>query len=103
MALSRADGGLIAAPPAAIAGLVEARGLGLLRVPWAAAAVAMAVDLDAEPQGRLPPARTRLLLGAAVPLMVAPERPGAAALMVALRFGPPLDPDAPMAAGRLRD
>ncbi|SDZ76883.1 HPr kinase/phosphorylase [Rubrimonas cliftonensis] len=94
----RRDGAAVAAsPPPALAGLVEARGIGLLRLPWRAAVVAMVLDLDAPPEGRLPPRRTRLLLGAAVPLMVRPERVCAAATLLALRHGPPLDPD--VAAG----
>lgn len=89
---------VLASPPAALAGLVEARGVGLLRLPWREAAVAMALDLDMAPAGRLPPRRTRLLLGATVPLMVRPERVCAAATLLALRHGPPLDPDAPPGA-----
>jgi HPr kinase/phosphorylase len=46
---------LIARPPAALAGLIEVRGLGIRRVPYEpAAAVGMVVDLAATDTERLP-------------------------------------------------
>ncbi|WP_194743542.1 HPr kinase/phosphorylase [Thermaurantiacus tibetensis] len=49
------DGGIEAAPPPRLAGLLELRGVGILRLPWRApAALRLALDLDREPE-RLPP------------------------------------------------
>jgi len=67
--LSRLGGALAAAPPAAIAGLIEVRGIGLLRLPFAAGVpVAGLVDLTAAEAARLPPLRTTALLGVSVTL-----------------------------------
>lgn len=56
--LLRRDGdGLRAAPPASIAGLIEVRGVGLLRLPWAAdLPVALVVEVG-HAGDRLPPQR----------------------------------------------
>ncbi len=64
---------LIARPPAAIAGMLEVRGLGLIRLPFAASArVVLLCDL-AEPPERLPDPVYRTLSGIAVPaIAVAP-------------------------------
>jgi serine kinase of HPr protein (carbohydrate metabolism regulator) len=71
VALSARDGGLFAACPPAIAGRIEARGIGIL----AAAAsgevrLAAAVDLDRTEPDRLPPDRSLDLLGHALPLIL---------------------------------
>ncbi len=67
----RLDAGrLVASAPPAIAGLIEARGVGLLRaLPCAEAQVALVVDLDREETERLPPRRSVTLLGVALPLL----------------------------------
>lgn len=97
VALRRDGAALTAAAPPQVQGLIEARGLGLLRAPFLPqAAVAMALDLDDPPQGRLPPLRRLTLLGASIPLLSSPNPPRAAAILAALRWGPPLDPDAPL-------
>jgi HPr kinase/phosphorylase len=94
VALRAEAGGLRASAPAALRGLIEARGLGLLRLPAAAEArVALAVDLAPSPE-RLPARRAFRALGAAAPLVNAPLAARAAALFAALRWGAPLDPDA---------
>ena len=55
------EGGLASAPPA-LAGLLEVRGLGLMRLPYVASApVALAVELGAEP--RLPESAVHPLTG----------------------------------------
>jgi HPr kinase/phosphorylase len=68
--------GLIARPPAAIAGRLEVRGLGIMDMPHAATArLVLAVELVAPADvRRLPdPQPTRTILGAEVPLLrVAP-------------------------------
>jgi hypothetical protein len=50
------EGGLVASPPAALAGLIEVRNLGIVALPHRARApVALVVDLaPAEPRARLP-------------------------------------------------
>jgi HPr kinase/phosphorylase len=85
---------LMAAPPDRLAGLIEARGLGLLRLPHTApAAVAALLDLDTAPAARLPPRETQTLCGVTLQRIARPFplRPGAIFLM--LRHGAPLDPD----------
>ncbi|RVT82304.1 serine kinase [Rhodobacteraceae bacterium CCMM004] len=68
--LSRAGAAVIAAAPEAISGLIEARGIGLLRAdPQPPAALALVVDLDAAPPARLPPPAHRDVLGVALPLI----------------------------------
>jgi len=58
-----------AAPPPAIAGLIEVRGLGLLRLPHVAdIPLAAVLDLDETEPSRLPPARTARLCGHDLPL-----------------------------------
>jgi HPr kinase/phosphorylase len=75
--LSRApDGGVTARAPASIRGLIEARGVGLLRaravddVP-----LALVVDLSQVESDRLPPERTKTLLGTELPLLHKVESP----------------------------
>jgi serine kinase of HPr protein (carbohydrate metabolism regulator) len=69
-ALSEEDGRVVARPPETIAGLIEARGLGILRVSHCPSApLALVVDLakdDAQIE-RLPEPSTAVLLGVAVP------------------------------------
>lgn len=92
--LSRRDNSLIASPARNIAGLIEARGIGLLTVPVQdPAAVAFCIDLSSSTSTRLPPAQSRDLLGLAIPVMCSAYRPGlAAAVLLALRHGI-ADPD----------
>lgn len=66
--LRRAGGSVIAACPPAIAGLIEARGIGLIRAPVRGdAPVALIVDLDATEPDRLPRPRRADLLGLSLP------------------------------------
>ncbi|MGR3594343.1 MAG: HPr kinase/phosphorylase [Limimaricola soesokkakensis] len=65
-----ADGGLRATCPAAIAGLIEARGVGLLEArPTGPAAPCLAVALDRSETERLPPKRCVTYLGCSLPLL----------------------------------
>lgn len=58
------DGHLIASVPDPLHGLIEARGIGLLRLPFIAnVALAAAVDLDQTETERLPPRRQIELMG----------------------------------------
>ena len=93
-ALARRDGGLLASAPPALAGLIEARGVGLLRLPHASdVPVAAALDLDAAGTERLPPRRSIRLIGAPVALMVRPAALSAGLMLAVMRAWPPLDPD----------
>ncbi len=87
--LSPTDAGLIARCPAAIQGLIEARGLGILHAPTLPhARVTLAVDLATQEPDRLPPHRSIVFCEHTVDLVLATEGPHfAAALVVALRHG----------------
>ena len=67
--VTRAGDRVLAAAPAAIAGLIEVRGVGLITVAHVAAVpIALVVDLAAPP-ARLPDAATRDVAGVAVQLV----------------------------------
>jgi serine kinase of HPr protein (carbohydrate metabolism regulator) len=86
--LERRDGRLIASPPAALAGRIEARGLGICRVDFLASAeVVLAAELVGQGEvERLPKAVTRSFLGTAIPLvrLIAFEGSAPAKLRLAL-------------------
>ena len=72
----RAGGHLVAACPPPLVGLIEARGVGILRAdPAGPAPVALAVDLGQAEPDRLPPFRNTVLYGIPVPLVLGPLRP----------------------------
>ena len=87
----RVDGGHLTArcQTPAIHGLIEARGLGLLRAPTVdAAPVALVVDLSQTETERLPPFRTITILGCDLPLVLQVQSDHfAEALMLYLRHG----------------
>lgn len=89
VALRREGDVIIASPPKPLEGLVEARGIGLLQTGFDRAAVLrLAVDLGAAEPDRLPPLRTREVLGLPLPLLLCKDMPGAAAaLFVLLKSG----------------
>lgn len=74
-ALTREGAGLVARCPSdAIRGLVEARGVGLLRAPVAdAVPLALAVDLGQAERERLPPRRSLTLFDCDLPLVLRPQ------------------------------
>lgn len=75
------SGRLLASPPTALAGLLEVRGLGIVRLPWAAAPVTLLVDLVPAME-RLPQPRHEILGGVRLPVLaVAPFHASAAALL----------------------
>lgn len=83
-------GGLEMRAPAPIAGMIEARFVGLLGAPVAAGTVplALAVDMDRAETERLPPRRSTILAGCEVPLVHKVEMPHfPAAIAVYLRHG----------------
>jgi len=68
--LVRRGTALVARAPAALAGLIEARGVGILRVPaMPEAVVALAVDLDRPAAARMPQPVTITYLGVPVELI----------------------------------
>ncbi|MFO1141291.1 MAG: serine kinase [Amaricoccus sp.] len=68
--LSRRGAALVASAPPALAGLVEARGVGILRLPsLPETPLALAVDLDRPPAARMPQPVTITYLGAEVELI----------------------------------
>ena len=87
--LARDGAGVVLAPPARLAGLIEARGVGILRMPHrAGVALALAVDLDRPPAERLPRRATRDLLGWPCPVILGRGRDGlASVLALVLRHG----------------
>lgn len=84
------DGRLVATCPSpTIRGLIESRGLGLLRAPTVdSAPLTLAVDLGQGETERLPPLRTVTILGFALPLVLHPQNDHFPdALMLYLRHG----------------
>lgn len=83
------DGRLVAQSPAAIKGLIEARGVGILHAPTAEAAeVALVADLGQAEEQRLPPARRITILGYELDLVLQARNDHFPdALMLYLRFG----------------
>ena len=67
--ITPADGGLLARAPAAIAGRIEARGVGILAATAVTARIVLAVDLDTEETDRLPPWRNTVIAGVDVTLL----------------------------------
>lgn len=89
VALSAGADGVIATAAPAIAGLIEARGIGLIGVGYAGpASVGLVVDMERTERSRLPPAREIRLLGHTMPLLRRIDGPHfAAAIYVVLKSG----------------
>ena len=87
--LVRRDDRVIARCPPPLAGLIEARGLGILRAePLSEAQVALIADLSRPPPVRLPPPEKFLLLGCEIDLVAAaPDAHFSASLVQYLRCG----------------
>ena len=82
------DGWPWLAAPTRLAGVIEARGVGLLAVPHRAAApLRLIVDLGETETDRLPPRRDRAVLGARIPLIRRVDAPHFAGAIVALSKG----------------
>ena len=80
---------IVASAPPAIAGLIEARGLGVLKARAKdGATIAMVVDLDVSTSDRMPERRVVTLLGCDLPLFHRPDgRSLAPAILQFLRAG----------------
>ncbi|MES2666380.1 MAG: HPr kinase/phosphatase C-terminal domain-containing protein [Pseudomonadota bacterium] len=87
--LRREGDGLLATCPPALAGMIEARGIGILNArPLAQAGVALVVDLGQPETDRLPPPRTITLLGLEVDLVLQSQNDHfAAAVLLYLAAG----------------
>ncbi|MCG8434447.1 MAG: HPr kinase/phosphatase C-terminal domain-containing protein [Gammaproteobacteria bacterium] len=89
--IERRDGELIASAPEALRGLLEVRGIGLVRTPaQAAVSLSLAVDLDAPPE-RLPLPETTSLMGVRLRLLRLSAFDSSAAAKIRLAVG--LAPD----------
>lgn len=76
VALARRGDALVASAPPAIAGMIEARGVGILRVPAIPEApLALAVDLDRRAEARLPQRVAITLMGASLELISGKDLP----------------------------
>lgn len=74
--LRQAGDTVVADCPAPLSGLIEARGVGILRAdPAGPVRIVLAVDLGQAEPDRLPPFRNIVLLGVAVPLVLGAMRP----------------------------
>jgi HPr kinase/phosphorylase len=97
--LRRRDARLIAHPAPNIAGLIEARGLGLLAVPAAPPTPVIAVvDLDHPETERLPPFRTTRILDVDLSLLHKMDTPSFAACLALYLLHERVDPQPPDAA-----
>ncbi|WP_424932833.1 HPr kinase/phosphorylase [Amaricoccus macauensis] len=82
---ARADGVLMATAPGQIAGLIEARGVGLLQVdPVSSARIVLAVDLDTRPEARLPQDRCITIMGCELELISGRDVPNMDAILAIL-------------------
>ena len=74
--------GLTLSAPPAIAGRIEARGMGLLTLPHTTATACLAVDLDTPETERLPPARETVIAGATLRLQRRLDSPAFASMLL---------------------
>jgi HPr kinase/phosphorylase len=84
--LSVEAGRLLASPPASIAGLLEVRGLGIIRTSWIAGApIALVADLaDLDRMERLPEPATTLIASVRLPLLRLDPWPASAVIKLRL-------------------
>ena len=87
--LTRRDAQLFARSPAALAGLIEARGLGILRAPpLSEAEIVLVVDLSQTESDRLPPSRKIALLEVPLDLVLGSQSNHfPASVLCYLRYG----------------
>jgi HPr kinase/phosphorylase len=92
----RADGRLTAEAPDTLEGMIEARGVGVMRVAAPAvpgAEVVLAVDLDRGPETRMPQSRSIAYLDSTVRLIFGRDVPNLAAILTLLLQGTAVLPD----------
>jgi HPr kinase/phosphorylase len=74
--------GIVAAPPEATAGLIEARGVGLLRMPFRSEVqLSLVVDLDTIEARRLPIQHEAEILETSLPMILGKNLPDLAAVL----------------------
>lgn len=84
VALARRENRLVATAPAALAGMIEARGVGLIRIPpLPEVELQLVVDLDRKPSARMPQIATITRLGVTLELILGGKVPN---LDLALTF-----------------
>lgn len=79
--------GLLMAAPDALSGVIEARGVGLLSAKSVNAYAVLHVDLDHAETNRLPPTRSKVISGVAIPSLYRVESPAFAAMVLAYLEG----------------
>ena len=78
---------LIASPPRRLAGLIEARGVGLLELPYTTTSLAAVLDLDITETDRLPHMHNTVIGGVSLPHLRKVESPAFAAILLAYLRG----------------
>ncbi|NHF71583.1 HPr kinase/phosphorylase [Paracoccus xiamenensis] len=91
--LHRADDAIVASAPAALDGLIEARGIGLIRVPCGPAPLRLVVDLGRTEPERLPPIRHTSLMDMPLPLVLGPLTAHLSPAICLLLRGGRIDPE----------
>lgn len=90
--LSLHNGRVWAEAPASIAGLIEARGVGILRVAHAKAAISLVVDLDQQEMDRLPAYHSVTILNHSFPCLHKVDNPAWPASIMQYLKGSRRDP-----------
>ncbi len=94
VALATQDGRLSAQPVKAMRGLIEARGVGLLSVPYVEETkIDLIIDLTQEETERLPPLRYQDILGVTVPCLYQSTNPSWPEAIFLYLMGQRIDPD----------
>ena len=91
--LGIADDAIVASAPAALDGLIEARGIGLIRVPCDPAPLRLVVDLGRTEPERLPPIRHTSLMDMPLPLVLGPLTAHLSPAICLLLRGGRIDPE----------
>lgn len=84
---------LYAAAPRHLAGLIEARGVGLIRIPFATAPIHLVIDLEQAESERLPPIRHTNIRDVLLPLVLGPLTDHLHSVVTLLLRGALVNPD----------
>lgn len=96
--LTKSGDTIQAESPPSIAGLIEARGIGLIRTEYQSAPIQLVVDLGRVETKRLPPIRHTILFDLRRPLVLGPLTPHLPGTVRLLLKGGRLDPENSRAA-----
>lgn len=91
--LHRQDGHVWASAPATIAGLIEARGVGILQADHTTAPIVLVIDLDTVENDRLPQRHSVAILGHSLPCFHKVESPAWPAAILQYLKGSRRDPE----------